>query len=80
MQAPAIEALGGRISRNLERLTGAIASAGLVISGAMLVIAPLDTGWHHFTGQTMVVAGILGTILVSIGILRHDQGRGSGRR
>ena len=41
LQAPAVEALGGRISRNLERLTGAIASAALVIGGAMLVIAPL---------------------------------------
>lgn len=79
LQAPAVEALGGRISRNLERLTGAIASAALVIGGAMLVLAPLS-GWHHVFGEIMVVAGIFGTILVSIGTLRRDRGRGRGRR
>ena len=40
LQAPAIEALGGRIGRNVERLTGAIAAASLVIGGAMLATAP----------------------------------------
>jgi len=80
LQAPAVEALGGRISRNLERLTGAIASAGLVIGGAMLVGAPQDAGWHHTAGQALVVAGGLGTLFVWFGILRHDHGRGSGRR
>ena len=80
LQAPAVEALGGRISRNLERLTGAIASAALVIGGAMMVTAPQDAGWHHITGQTMVIAGIFGTLLVWIGILRRDRGRGRGRR
>ena len=78
-QAPAIEALGGRISRNLERLTVAIAVAALVIGGAMLVNAPLP-GWHHFLGETMVYAGILGTLYIGIGVFRHDRGRGSGRR
>jgi len=79
LQVPAMEALGGRISRNLERLAGAIASAALVIGGAMLVLAPLS-GWHHVFGEIMVVAGIFGTILVCIGTLRRDRGRGRGRR
>ena len=79
-QAPAVEALGGRISRNLERLTAAIASAALVVGGAMLVLAPQDSGWHHNVGQAMVIAGIGGTLLVWIGVLRQDRGRGSGRR
>ena len=74
LQAPAVEALGGRVSRNLERLTGAIASAALVISGAMLAIAPL-AGWHHILGETMIIAGIFGTFLVCIGALRRDRGR-----
>ena len=78
-QAPAIEALGGRVSRNLERLTGAIAAAALVIGGAMLVNAQLP-GWHHTLGETMVYAGIFGTFIVWIGALRRDQGRGRGRR
>jgi ubiquinone biosynthesis protein len=80
LQAPAVEALGGRISRNLERLTSAIASGALVIGGGMLVVAPIDTGWHHMAGQIMVGAGTIGTVLVWIGILRPDRGRGRGRR
>jgi ubiquinone biosynthesis protein len=74
LQAPAIEALGGRVSRNLERLTGAIAAASLVIGGSLLMVAPLG-GWHHDLGEIMVIAGILGTILVTIGAVRRDQGR-----
>ena len=79
LQIPAVEALGGRVSRNLERLTGAIASASLVIGGAMLVNAPLP-GWHHILGELMVYIGIFGTLIISIGVLRRDQGRGLGRR
>lgn len=80
LQAPAIEALGGRVSRNLERLTAAIASAALVIGGAMLSLAPSVDAWHHIVGKLMVLAGIFGTLLVWIGILRQDRGRGRGRR
>ncbi len=80
LQAPAVEALGGRISRNLERLTGAIASAGLVIGGAMMILAAPEGAWHHFFGEAMVIAGILGTLLVCMGLLRRDRGRGRGRR
>ncbi|MDA8430962.1 MAG: AarF/UbiB family protein [Geobacteraceae bacterium] len=79
LQAPAVEALGGRISRNLKRLTTTISAAALIIGGAMLVNAPLP-GWHHLLGETMVYTGIFVTGLVSIGILRRDRGRGSGRR
>ena len=53
LQAPAIEALGGRIRRNVERLTGAIAAASLVIGGAMLVSASPDAGWHHYFGEAL---------------------------
>jgi len=74
MQAPAVEALGGRVSRNLERLTGAIASSALVIGGAMLVIAPLG-GWHHMLGEAMVISGITGTFIVIVDALRRDRGR-----
>jgi ubiquinone biosynthesis protein len=74
LQAPGIEALGGRVSRNLERLTGAIAAAALVIGGSMLVIAPLG-GWHQILGETMVISGILGTLIICVGTLRRDRGR-----
>lgn len=80
LQAPAIEALGGSISRNLRRLTGAIASAGLVIGGSMLTLAVPEGGLHHFLGEAMVFAGIFGTLLVSIGVIRSERGRGRGRR
>jgi len=80
LQAPAVEALGGRISRNLERLTGAIASAALVIGGAMLTLAPPLGAWHHILGELLIAAGILGTFFVCLGVLRRDHGRGRGRR
>jgi ubiquinone biosynthesis protein len=79
LQAPAVEALGGRISRNLERLTNAIATSGLIIGGSMLVLAPLG-GWHHILGEVMVISGIGGFIVVGYRVLRQDRGRGRGRR
>jgi len=79
-QAPAIEALGGRVSRILERLIGAIVNAALVIGGALLVAAPRDPGWYFIVGEAMVGAGITGTILIVTGSLRRDRGRGRGRR
>lgn len=74
LQTPALEALGGRVSRNLERLTGAIAAAALVVGGAMLVLTPLG-GWHHTLGESMVVIGIIGIVMISVGALRRDRGR-----
>ena len=74
LQAPAIEALGGRVSRNLERLTGAIAAAALVIGGAMLVIA-LQGGWHQKLGESMIFSGILGIVIISLSTLSRDRGR-----
>ena len=74
LQAPGIEALGGRVSRNLERLTGAIAFAALVIGGSMLLLTPIG-GWHHTLGETMIVSGIAGMFISYIGTLRRDRGR-----
>jgi ubiquinone biosynthesis protein len=74
LQAPGIEALGGRVSRNLERLTGAIAFAALVIGGSMLLLTP-TAGWHHTLGETMIVTGIVGMFISYVGALRRDRGR-----
>jgi ubiquinone biosynthesis protein len=74
LQVPGIEALGGRVSRNLERLTGAVAVAALVIGGSMLVLAPLG-GWHHGLGEAMVIAGIIGTFVNYIGARCRDHRR-----
>lgn len=79
LQAPAVEALGGRISRNLERLTIGMAAAALVIGGSLLTISALG-GYHHILGEAMVAGGVLGTLIVWIGALRRDHGRGGGRR
>jgi ubiquinone biosynthesis protein len=75
LQAPAIEALGGRVSRNLERLTGAIAAAALVIGGSMLVLAPQDPGWHHNAGEAMIAVGIFTMLIISFNAWRRDRGR-----
>lgn len=80
LQIPAVEALGGRVSRNLERLTVAIAAAGLVIGGAMLSLASLPGDWHNLLSIAMVLAGVFGTLFVVVGVLRQDRGRGGGRR
>jgi len=74
MQSPGIEALGGRVSRNLERLTLGIASAGLVIGGSMLAMSPLK-GWQHLLGVAMVIPGMLITLIVCLGALGRDRGR-----
>jgi ubiquinone biosynthesis protein len=78
-QAPAIEALGGRVSRNLERLTGAIVSAGLIVGGSTMISAP-EIEWHHLLGELLVFAGVLGAFFITVGALRRDRGRGGGRR
>ena len=80
LQLPAVEALAGSISRNLKRLTDAIAAAALLIGGSMLVNAQHDTSWHHYLGEAMVGAGVVATLLVGIAALRSDKGRGKGRR
>ncbi len=80
LQAPSLEALGGRINRNIKRLTDAIAAAAVLIGGVMLVNAPRDAGWHHFFGEALAAAGIFSMLLVGIAAFRPDRGRGLGRR
>ena len=80
IQVPAVEALGGSISRNLKRLTDAIAAAALLIGGSMLVNSQHDTSWLYYLGEAMIGAGVVATLLVGIAALRSDQGRGRGRR
>jgi ubiquinone biosynthesis protein len=76
LQAPAIEDLGGRATRYLGRLPGAIISAALMVAGALLVLAPRDESlWHHYAGEMMVSAGILSTLFISIRAIRRNRGR-----
>jgi ubiquinone biosynthesis protein len=67
-----LEALGGRFSRNLERLTSAIAFAALVIGGSMLLMTPMG-GWHDALGGTMIVSGLAGMLITFLGALRRVQ-------
>lgn len=70
VHAPELTALGQRASRNLERLTGAVASAALIVSGAMLVMVE---GWHRVAGDVLLVVGVLGTVATAIGALRRPR-------
>jgi ubiquinone biosynthesis protein len=71
---PALEALAGRLSRNLARLSGAIAFAALIIGGTMLLLTPMG-GWHHMLGEGMILSGIIGMVVGQLGALRHDHDR-----
>ncbi len=68
---PELEAVGRRFSRNLERLTAAIAFAALVIGGSMLLLSPM-TGWHHELGEVMIIGGVLSIIIARVRALRRD--------
>lgn len=74
VQAPALEALGERVSRNLERLTDTLAVAALIIGGSLLLIARMD-GWLHLLGEFMVTSGFVGMLIVGIGALRGGRHR-----
>ncbi len=74
VQAPALEALGDHLVRNLERLAGAIASGALVVGGSMLLFAQLG-GWHHTLGEIMVVSGIFGMLKTRISAWLRERSR-----
>ncbi|MFN7570923.1 MAG: ABC1 kinase family protein [Betaproteobacteria bacterium] len=67
---PGVEALGARLSRNLERLASAVSFAALVIGGSMLLLTPLG-GWHHVLGEAMIGGGVLGMLVAAIRALRR---------
>ena len=71
---PSLEALGDRLSRNLGRLTGAIAFAALVVGGSMVLLAPAGH-WHDGLGETMLASGIGGMVITGIGALRRGHNR-----
>jgi ubiquinone biosynthesis protein len=66
VSAPNVETLAHRVSRDVERLTGAIASAALVIGGALLIAVE---GWHRWFGDALIIVGVLGTFAVAFGAL-----------
>ena len=74
VQAPALEALGERVSSNLERLASSVAFAALVVGGSLLLFAQMG-GWHHRLGEAMVVSGILGMVIRSVGGWLRSRGQ-----
>ena len=72
---PSLEALGGRLSRNLGRLAGAIAFAALVIGGSMLLMTPAGHS-HDILGEIMLFSGLVGMLIAGVGALRRDHSQG----
>ncbi|MGE0158708.1 MAG: ABC1 kinase family protein [Gemmatimonadales bacterium] len=66
VHVPALEAAGRRASRDLERLTGALASAALVVGGALLVGVG---GLHRIVGDVLLAVGFMGTLASAFGAL-----------
>jgi ubiquinone biosynthesis protein len=67
VHVPALERTERRASRGIERLTGAVASAALLIAGGLLVVAG---GWHRYAGDALLALGVIGTVMVGIGAWR----------
>ena len=67
VHAPGVEETGRRMTRGVERLTGAVASAAFLIAGSLLVVAG---GWHRPLGDVLLAAGILGSTGVALGAFR----------
>ena len=40
---------------------------------SMLLLTPMG-GWHHVLGETMIVSGIVGMVIATIGALRREHG------
>ena len=72
IRAPGVELLGSRLTRGIERLTGAVASGALLVAGGLLV---LSGGWHRPVGDVLLAVGALGSILVALGALRRGSDR-----
>ncbi len=70
VQMPGLEVIGRRASRDLERLTGAVASAAFIVAGALLVTVG---GWHAVAGDVLLAIGIVGTLAVGLGALLRPR-------
>ena len=64
IRSPGSEAVGQRLGRDLERLTGATASKALAIAGTLLATIG---GWHRTVGDISLLIGILGVVKMALG-------------
>ncbi len=70
VHTPELVKLGQRMGRDVERLTGAVASAALLIAGALLITV---AGWHRTAGDILLLIGIAATLVVALGALRRPR-------
>ena len=63
---PAMETTARRASRGVERLTGAVVSGALLVTGGLLVLAG---GWHLVVGDVLLAAGVGGSLATAAGAL-----------
>jgi ubiquinone biosynthesis protein len=66
VRVPDLEAAAAGASRDIERLTGGLTSAALLIAGALL---GTTSGWHRVMGDILLAVGVVGTITVALGAL-----------
>lgn len=66
VRVPDLEAAAAGASRDIERLTGGVTSAALLIAGALL---GTTSGWHRVIGDLLLAVGVVGTITVALGAL-----------
>ena len=66
VRVPDLEAAAAGASRDIERLTGGLTSAALLIAGALL---GTTSGWHRVIGDILLAVGIVGTVAVALGAL-----------
>lgn len=67
---PDLEAAAARASRDIQRLTGGVTSAALLISGSLL---GTTSGWHRWIGDLLLGVGIVSTLAVAIGAWRRNR-------
>ncbi|MEO8563950.1 MAG: AarF/UbiB family protein [bacterium] len=66
VRVPDLETAAAAAGRDIERLTGGVTSAALLIAGALLATT---SGWHRVLGDALLAVGIVGTIAVAVGAL-----------
>ncbi|MEO5815778.1 MAG: AarF/UbiB family protein [Gemmatimonadaceae bacterium] len=66
VRVPDLETAAAAAGRDIERLTGGVTSAALLIAGALL---GTTSGWHRLIGDTLLAVGLVGTIAVAAGAL-----------
>ena len=67
---PDLEAAAASAGRDIERLTGGVTSAALLISGSLL---GTTSGWHRLLGDLLLGVGIVSTLVVAIGAWRRGR-------